>query len=105
MNNPTTTNDQIADQAKQLAKLYIDTNDIGDLATMSAVVEHAIAYAYRIGYRSREGALKAEKPAAMQRVAAVLNDTNGFHVDDLDDETRDDLLGAIIDAALAEFPS
>ncbi len=36
---------------------------------------------------------------AMERVRRVLNDRKGFHVGDLDDETRADLLGAIVDAA------
>ena len=42
------------------------------------------------------------RDAAMQRVAAALNDRRGYHVDDLDDITRDDLLGAIVDAVRAE---
>lgn len=42
------------------------------------------------------------RDAAMQRVAAVLNDRSGYHVDDLDAGTRDDLLGAIVDAVALE---
>ena len=99
------TDDQLEAKAKLLAKLYIDTNAIGDLAPLSAAIEHAIVYAHRIGFRSHEGEQKAQRPAAMQRVAAVLNDRHGYHVQYLDDETRDDLLGAIVDAAITEFPS
>lgn len=96
------TDAQLTDKGTQLAKFYIDTNKLDDLATMRAVVAHAMAYAYRIGYRSHEGEQKAQKVTAMQRVEHVLNDRRGYHVDDLDAETRDDLLGAIVDAALAE---
>jgi len=35
---------------------------------------------------------------AMSRVARVLNDRKGYHVSDLDEETRVDLLGALVDA-------
>jgi len=41
-----------------------------------------------------------ERLEAMARVAAVLNDRKGFHVNDLDDETRGALLGAIVGAVL-----
>ncbi len=99
------TDDQLSARGKRLAGMYIDTNDIGDLETMSSVVEHAIVYAHRIGYRSCEGAQRAQRTAAMHRVAAVLNDHRGFHVDDFDAASRDDLLGAIVDAALSEFES
>ena len=56
------TDEQLADKAKLLAKLYIDTNKLDDLSPIREVVEHAIIYAYRIGYRSHESAqkLKAE---------------------------------------------
>lgn len=99
------TNDQLADKGKLLARCYIDTNGLDDLETLSAVVEHAIIYAYRVGYRSHEGEQQAQKIAAMQRVAAVLNDRHVFHVDEMDAESRDDLLGAIVDAVLTEFPA
>ena len=46
----------------------------------------------------------SSRDAAIQRVAAVMNDRRGYHVDDLDDSTRDDLLGAIVDAVRAEVP-
>ena len=36
----------------------------------------------------------------MQRVAAVLNDRKGFHVDTLDEETRVDLILALVNAAI-----
>jgi len=36
---------------------------------------------------------------AMKLVEKILNDRKGFHVDQLDPETRLDLLGAIVDAA------
>lgn len=36
---------------------------------------------------------------AMARVERVMNDRSGFHVDELDAETRADLLDAIVDAA------
>jgi hypothetical protein len=44
------------------------------------------------------------KETAMRRVAAVLNDRKGYHVDDLDDATRDDFLGALVEAVRAEVP-
>lgn len=99
------TDDQLSARGKRLAGMYIDINDIGDLETMTAIVEHSIVNAYRIGYRSREGEQRAQRAAAMRRVAAVLNDRRGFHVDDFDAASRDDLLGAIVDAVLAEFVS
>ena len=54
------TDKDLADKAKQLAKFYIDTNKLGDLPAMVAVVEHAFGYAFRIGYRSAEGAQQRE---------------------------------------------
>jgi hypothetical protein len=90
--------DQLADKGKQLARMYIATNDIGDLEAMSVVVEHAMAYAYRIGYRSQEGAQRAGRSAAMRRVAAILDDRGVF-------STWDDFLEAIVDAALMGAPS
>lgn len=54
------TDEELADRARQLAKLYIDTNGIADLPAMCDVVEHAIANAFRIGYRSRVGEQKHE---------------------------------------------
>ncbi len=39
-----------------------------------------------------------EQRAAMERVRRVLDDRRGFHTDDLDETTRDDLLAAIVGA-------
>ena len=50
----------LAALAKELATLYVETNGLdperGQFdATIITVVEHAIAYAFRIGYRTRAG--------------------------------------------------
>jgi hypothetical protein len=54
--------------AKELAAFYLRTNDIDPARgqyyqTIVAVVEHAVAYAFRIGYRTRVGEETAEEGA------------------------------------------
>jgi len=52
--------------ARELAALYKETNGVDSARgtfdeTIGAVVDHAIAYAFRIGYRTRVGEESAEE--------------------------------------------
>lgn len=56
----------IAALAKELAELYLKTNGFersrGEFDnTIVSIVEHAVAYAFRIGYRTRVGEEGAEE--------------------------------------------
>lgn len=56
----------LAALAKELTTLYVETNALDPErsqfdATTIAVVEHAIVYAFRIGYRTRVGEEGAEE--------------------------------------------
>ena len=56
----------LAALAEELAVLYRQTNQIDPARgqyhqTLAAVVDHAIAYAFRIGYRTRVGEESAEE--------------------------------------------
>jgi len=96
------TDDQLVNTGKQIVKLYVDTNALNsERRTLLELLEHAVVQAYRTGYRAREGEV-VDRSLATKLVESVLNSRRGYGVDGLDDVTRADLLGAIVDAARAE---